>query len=546
MYQRDLHITIFSQDDAIEAALRNVMPCEHFTHAFSLYAAPQDEALAKADIVIFEAAHVAELTAMRAKAPAKALFCLRLTGGSAADLPASLWDEAHDVWFCADAAGVAFYFAKLLRGLKEQADLRLTRHWLDTAIDASPNLIWFKDTRGAHLKVNEEFCRAVDKTKAEIEGRGHYFIWDLKREEYEKGEFVCLETDVLVLESGQAGQYDEVVKCRNEMRRFMTYKSPLFDEDGSVMGTVGIAHDVTKLQNISAELEVILQSIPFALLITDASGCIVNANEKYLTALKIAKEDLVGQEYEKWRAAQNLTVLPGTTEGITEMVLHRPEGDAILDVYERDILDTFSNAIGRLHIYKNVTVERALKRRLSHYANTDALTSLYNRRYFYAYALSGSMTGVLGLLYIDLDNFKPVNDRYGHEAGDRALLLLADLLRQHMPSAVIARLGGDEFVILYSNCTIEVLQRAAQDLLESMHSAFEAHEELRGLSASIGIAMAESGAVTPDELIRRGDVAMYEAKRLGKARWAIYIPDLEKTRPQDAVCLSGTWRRNQR
>ena len=107
-------------------------------------------------------------------------------------------------------------------------------------------IIWYKDKEGAHMKVNDTFCRAVNKTMEQIEGRGHYYIWDITPDEYEKGEFICMESEYEVMEKRETCIFDETVKIGDSMRELKTYKSPLFDLDGSVMGTVGVAIDVTQ------------------------------------------------------------------------------------------------------------------------------------------------------------------------------------------------------------------------------------------------------------------------------------------------------------
>ncbi|MEI3479811.1 MAG: PAS domain-containing protein [Bilophila sp.] len=200
----------------------------------------------------------------------------------------------------------------------------LQKVYLNTTIDSIPNLVWFKDVGGAHLKVNDAFCDAVGKTKRQIEGRGHYYIWDLKKEEYEKGEYVCLETDDTVLEKGRTCLFDEMVKSRRGMLQFKTYKSPLFDEDGAIMGTVGIAHDVTALKNMDVELEIILGSIPFAVLIRDAAGRVVKVNAKLGDYFQIAAEKITGSDYADWKRAALGESLPrgaGRQQGV-----HGPAG----------------------------------------------------------------------------------------------------------------------------------------------------------------------------------------------------------------------------
>lgn len=116
--------------------------------------------------------------------------------------------------------------------------------YLDTVIDSSPDLIWFKDTRGVHLKVNQAFCEATGKTKEDIHGRGHYYIWDIPPDEYAQGEYVCLETEEFVLAKRERCLFEEKVKCKQGLRHFKTYKAPLIDADGNLLGTVGVAQDV--------------------------------------------------------------------------------------------------------------------------------------------------------------------------------------------------------------------------------------------------------------------------------------------------------------
>ena len=89
------------------------------------------------------------------------------------------------------------------------------------------------------------------------------------------------------------------------MRQFKTYKSPIFDDNEQLIGTVGIAHDVTDLENMGAELEVILRNLPFAVLLTNEAGKIINANDICSQYFTEGKEAMIGQEYQQWKQ-QNL------------------------------------------------------------------------------------------------------------------------------------------------------------------------------------------------------------------------------------------------
>ena len=129
---------------------------------------------------------------------------------------------------------------------KMSKDFWKTQNYLNATINCVPHLIWYKDKEGAHIKVNEAFCKAVNKSMEQIEGRGHYYIWDIDPDEYAKGEFICMESEYEVMEKRETCIFDETVKIGDSMRELKTYKAPLFDLDGSVMGTVGIATDVTQ------------------------------------------------------------------------------------------------------------------------------------------------------------------------------------------------------------------------------------------------------------------------------------------------------------
>ena len=154
-----------------------------------------------------------------------------------------------------------------------------------------------------------------------------------------------------------------------------------------------------------------------------------------------------------------------------------------------------------------------LFQRLHLAAYTDALTKLWNRRYFYEYAgraLSGQSLGntAFCLFMIDLDNFKCVNDTHGHQTGDALLIELAAILRQHTrPNDITARMGGDEFALLLPSISFGT----GIDIAERIRQAVENHLAGYGATVSIGVAYDESvGSV--DRLISIADQALYQAK----------------------------------
>jgi diguanylate cyclase (GGDEF)-like protein len=176
------------------------------------------------------------------------------------------------------------------------------------------------------------------------------------------------------------------------------------------------------------------------------------------------------------------------------------------------------------------------ERQLEHQASHDSLTDLANWAYFrrrLSRALgdaSEAPMGTVAVLFVDLDDFKDVNDRLGHPAGDRLLIAVADRLRGCIrPTDTAARLGGDEFGVLVAGApgTREVTL-IAERILEALHIPIWLGPELSiAPRASIGLAVADSPAVGTDELLRRADLAMYAAKSRGKGTMGIFEPSLE-------------------
>lgn len=202
----------------------------------------------RADIVIFTEASLPEgVSVPMACQQAGDALCILLT-----DSPAQLSGEElaclSDIWPLTLSEGLLrFRFGRLLDDLKRRKDAWLCRVYWQTTINMSPDLIWYKDRIGAHLEVNDAFCEVVAKDKEDIRGRGHYYIWGLTKEQYDQGEFICNETEEAVMKAGHSMVFDEqVLSKHNGMRQLKTYKSPIFDEDGTILGTVGVAMDVTK------------------------------------------------------------------------------------------------------------------------------------------------------------------------------------------------------------------------------------------------------------------------------------------------------------
>ena len=188
-----------------------------------------------------------------------------------------------------------------------------------------------------------------------------------------------------------------------------------------------------------------------------------------------------------------------------------------------------------LHI-RDITRQNRLRSRLKTLAFEDVLTGLNNR----AYVLENlkqriryhrQTPGLVALLYLDIDQFKRVNDTLGHKAGDELLCEFSDrLLSQARSTDLVGRWGGDEFVVVFSgDMDINTVTARANQLLETLRKpATIANHQLRIL-ASIGIAVSKDGEVNADRLLQRADMAMYSAKQAGRNNFRIFADEMEHT-----------------
>lgn len=196
-----------------------------------------------------------------------------------------------------------------------------------------------------------------------------------------------------------------------------------------------------------------------------------------------------------------------------------------------------SNYIGHLWVYEDVTYERQTAEQLVYLAERDFLTGLYNRHRFQEelsrfIADSERRKSLGALLFFDLDEFKYINDTFGHRAGDAMLIRVAGevgtLVRRN---EIFCRLGGDEFAILVPEVTEQEVMALAERVVRSIgHIPFRYEGQNLRLTSSLGIALFPLHAGDAEELVAHADTAMYQAKEAGKNAWRMYRQDLDISR----------------
>lgn len=302
----------------------------------------------------------------------------------------------------------------------------------------------------------------------------------------------------------------------------------------------------TALYQEKERAEVTLYSIGDAVITTDESGCIdyLNPVAERLTGWTLAQIQgrplrsvmrLINENTREPVAnpVEQCLVCGEILELADHTLLVRDDGEevAIADS-AAPIRDRSGCVIGAVMVFHDVGHARKLARQLSYQATHDALTGLYNRRAFEE-QLKNALESAHeeerehALCYLDLDQFKVVNDTCGHIAGDELLKQLAHLLQSRIREAdVLARLGGDEFGVLLRYCTLEQARIIAEDLRRTVREfRFVSEEHSFDIGVSIGVVGVSGDTQNLTEIQSAADVACYAAKEGGRNRVHVYVPD---------------------
>lgn len=198
------------------------------------------------------------------------------------------------------------------------------------------------------------------------------------------------------------------------------------------------------------------------------------------------------------------------------------------------IKDANGELIGAIIVFHNISQVMAMALKMSHLANHDQLTDLPNRillqdRIIVACKKASTLKHKVYVTLLDIDNFKYINDSFGHQIGDILICQVAERLKLIIPeSSTLARLGGDEFVILSSDYSMaSPPSLLANDVLEVMKEPFLFNEQNHTVTVSMGISVFPDDAKDAEQIMHHADVAMYRAKQEGRNRYSYFSYDLE-------------------
>ncbi|MCI8291947.1 MAG: response regulator [Hespellia sp.] len=252
MYHCYIHFCLTGMQCRVFEVIKSMPALEHFEHKFTEDECKETALVAKADVILLNLQNMdvkQTVNDLLQKKKAESELILLAKPDQILSLSEEL-SEVNDIWMLPMSdTEIRFRFSKWQKTCKMSKDFWQTSQYLEATINYIPNLIWYKDKDGIHEKVNDSFCRTVNKTKQQVEGQRHAYIWDV-----EEDDPACIESEAEVMSKKKTFVSEEVIKTGEGLRTLATYKSPLYDLDGSVMGTVGVAIDVTQERAYEQEI----------------------------------------------------------------------------------------------------------------------------------------------------------------------------------------------------------------------------------------------------------------------------------------------------
>ena len=336
----------------------------------------------------------------------------------------------------------------------------------------------------------------------------------------------------------------QMIRSRNQQGFPVTLRASSDSSGQAVRVVLELAEGkVAALERSEERFRRIVHSAEEGIWEIDASARTSFVNPKMAQMLGYGIEDMLDQPLVAFMDDEGRAILERNIArrqhgagGRHEFKFLRKDGaDLWVTLTTNPIFDAEGGYLGALALVTDITATRASAELIWQQANFDTLTALPNRHMFQDRLLQEVKKArreglLLALLFLDLDGFKQVNDTLGHEQGDVLLVEAARRIGACVrASDTVARLGGDEFtVILAGMDTLSGIDRIAQTMLALLNRPFALGAAQPSISASIGIALFPSDAVTPEELLRHADQAMYAAKQAGRNRYSYFTPDLQQ------------------
>ncbi|MEA4853941.1 MAG: EAL domain-containing protein [Christensenella sp.] len=434
---------------------------------------------------------------------------------------------------------------------------------LQSVLENTTDIVFVKGLDFVYLGASKPFVQMVGKDSVkEVVGKTDQELFD------DEGLTECYhKNDQFVMEQGVPRiDYEEPLPGINGKPRYgLVSKYPIMGKDGKAVGVLGIAREVTHEYEASRdyqkELDYLLDlqgDVRTAFLfdltewrivavrnqdkansiisdchtiedyLKNAANCVADSEEARSFFRSFSKENML-----KWYES-------GKRELKLEYLRRMPDGKERWVQNEiRFLTDPVTRHISIVFILRDIDEIKRAEKELERAAEYDAMTGLLNRnstmKRIGNFLAQDGAAGTHALFMIDIDNFKTINDTFGHQKGDEVLVEVASSIRHSFRDTdIVGRIGGDEFFVLMKNIMdIKTARRKARELIEALQYVCPTSCIAFELSGSVGISLYEASGKTLDELYAEADAALYKAKSAGKNRFAFSFDDDAPQEPEN-------------
>ncbi len=457
----------------------------------------------------------------------------------------------HEVWLRSLVAilvipfGVYAYVATTRRKRSEEA-LRESEGKYRTLVENLPQKVFIKDRSLVYVSCNEEYARDLGLKPDEIPGHTDYDFYPKELAEKYRAD------DARIMQSGETEEIEEAYIQDGQEVFVHTVKTPVRDEDGKVVGILGVFWDITQAKQAEEALQAseerfrsLVETTSDWIWEVDAEGIYTYASPRVKDLLGYEPEEVIGKTPfdlmppdEAKRVAAQFEAAAKAREPFDRLEnanLHKDGQIVVLETSGVPILDAGGELLGYRGVDRDISETKMLWDELNHQLVRDALTGVYNRRYFNETIIQEIQRADryghhVSFIMGDIDNLKAINDGYGHLVGDQMLQGVAEVLQKSVRAAdVIIRYGGDEFLVVMpetsteqAHAAVERFQQAFADWLDQRVKEGALPPDLPAdLGFSMGVACYQPDTdVAVEEVLAQADAAMYRTKQAKRAKRA--------------------------
>ncbi len=414
----------------------------------------------------------------------------------------------------------------------------VSKKYVESVMNSLGEMVFVTDKKQRITTINPAVTDTLGYSSDELLGKPMEYLTTSKS-------FMTGEADESSLNSGKAQNIECTFKSKSGQDiPVLATLSQLKQEGEESFGIVLAGRDITQQKKAERELKLaakVMENDSNAILICDQDVNILLINPAFSEITGYSAEEVIGknprilssgrQSKEFYQQMWQALLDEDHWEG--EIWNRRKNGDIYPEYLSITVIRNSKGKVTNfVSLFTDITRQKQVEQKLAHMAHHDVLTGLPNRALF-----TDRLTNLAnqyprykqksGLMFIDIDGFKAVNDEFGHDIGDELLVTLANSLSQCIrKSDTLARVGGDEFVIILENVTsLKNATNMAEKILKLFDEPLIIEEHRCNVDASIGIAIHPDDSDEVDDLVKKADTAMYQAKTSGKGRYCIYSRD---------------------